>query len=99
MKKFEVVFTGDVTDSEHSAIGATRANGWISPNWSMTTLFENKEDVELFYFDTYEEAEKFIEDTLGSCEGSSAPSYYANDGRQDGDDYWSYAGHIEEVEQ
>ena len=95
--RFEVAFTGDVTDDAHASHGATREHGWISPKWSMFELYENKEDVELFYFDSYEDAEKFIEDTLGSVEGASAPSYYANEVRRNADDYWSYAAHITEL--
>jgi hypothetical protein len=97
--KFEVAFTGDVTDEEHAREGATRANGWIDPKWSMTVLHENREDVRTEVFETLAEAEAYIEDTIGSVVDNGDGTYYAQDGHTDlqtGDD-WSYAGHITEL--
>jgi hypothetical protein len=97
--KFEVAFTGDVTDEEHAREGATRENGWIDPKWSMTVLHENREDVRTETFDTLGEAVAFIEDTIGSVNDNGDGTYYAQDGHMDlqtGDD-WSYAGHITEL--
>lgn len=99
MTKFEVAFTGDVTDAEHAAEGATREDGWIDPKWSMTVLFAGKEDVRTETFDTLAEAVAFIEDTIGSVHDNGDGTYYAQDGHMDlqsGDD-WSYAGHVTEL--
>lgn len=98
MSKFQVVFTGDVTDEVHAAMGATRENGWVCPEWSMTALFEEKEEVATYDFETREEAEAFIEDTIGSVDGSG-DSFYSNDCHQDmtTGDYWSYCGHVSEI--
>lgn len=98
MPKIKVVFTGDVTDDEHVSMGATRANGYVSPEWSMTELYENESDVQTFEFDTQEEAEKFIEETIGATETTDGERFYTLDVRTNGDDYWNYCGHTEVVE-
>ena len=99
MSKFEVAFTGDVTDDEHMANGATRENGWIDPKWSMKVLHENREDVRTETFDTEAEAVAYIEETIGSVRDNGDGTYYGQDSKFDpltGDD-WSYAGHITEL--
>lgn len=99
MSKFQVVFTGDVTDEVHASEGATRANGWVCPEWSMTALFEEKEEVATYDFDTREEAEAFIEDTIGATETSDGEAFYSTDSNMDmtTGDYWSYCGHVSEI--
>lgn len=97
--KFEVAFTGDVTDHEHASQGMVRESGWVSPEWSMRQLFEDKEDVKVFLFDTLEEAEAKIEEVIGETDTDGGGSYYAKDSKDDyrTGDNWSYAGHITEV--
>lgn len=97
MTKFQVVFTGDVTDEVHAAMGATRANGWVCPEWSMTALFADKEEVATYDFDTREEAEAFIEETIGATETSDGEAFYSLDTKTDDRDYWSYCGHVSEI--
>ncbi len=97
--KFEVAFTADVVDEESAANGDARERGWIDPRWSMTQVYENREDVTVETFDTREEAEAYIEETIGNYDSFDGETWYAQDPHEDykTGDTWSYAGHITEV--
>lgn len=97
--KFTVQFTADRVTEESAAEGMAAESGWIDPELSMRRIFDDADEVAAFRFDTYEEAESFIEETIGECEDASAPSYYAKDERIYDGESWRYAGHIEEVEE
>lgn len=99
MTKYEVAFTGDVTDPESASEGMYREAGWVNPEWSMRVLYENKEDIKVYVFDTLEEAEAKIEEVIGETDTDGGGSYYAKDSSSDyrtGDE-WSYAGHVTEL--
>jgi hypothetical protein len=95
---FEVRFTADVTTPESAEFGGYDRSGWIDPDYSKTTLFDSYKDVTTYRFDAREEAETFIESTIGEADSYDGSTWYAADGH---DDYvtgenWSYAAHIEE---
>lgn len=97
--RFEVAFTGEVTDEAHASEGMARESGWINSRWSMRVLHAEKEDVRVYVFDTLEEAEEKIRETIGDTETDGGGSYYATESRDDYEtgDNWSYAAHITEV--
>ncbi len=78
-------------------------HGWVSPEWNQYSLYTEREDVKVTEFDTREEAEKFIEDTIGTYETDSGERvtghYYAADAdtnNETGED-WYRCGVIEEA--
>jgi uncharacterized membrane protein len=96
---FQVRFTADVTTPESAELGDFEASGWIDPYWSMRVLHDSDSDLTESVFDTLEEAEAFIEKTIGPADSYDGGSWYAADGEDDyaSGAHWSYAGHITEV--
>lgn len=96
---FEVRFTADVVTEESAASGDYDRSGWIDPEFSKTQLFDVREDVKIYRFDSREEAEKFILETIGDHDSYDGFAWYAADTHEDyvTGDSWSYAAHIEEA--
>jgi hypothetical protein len=93
---FTVQFTATVFNPDTE----DNFNGWVDPAWNRYELRELADDVRTWTFDTLEEAEAFIEETIGSTRQDSEPKryYYAEDSdfnRETGED-WSYCAVIEE---
>jgi hypothetical protein len=92
---FKVNFTASVKnfDTEEDF------NGWVDPQWSMSTLHSEESDVRSWEFDTLEEAIKFIDSEIGSVETRYAErgNYYAQDSELHNGEYWYYCGHVTEV--
>ena len=97
--KFEVAFTADVVTAESAEHGDADRRGWIDWDWSSRQVHENKEDVRVHIFDTREEAEKYIEDTIGTADSYDGYDWYAADPREDyrTGESWNYCGHITEL--
>ncbi len=94
MAKFEVNFTASVQNPDTEE----EFHGFISPEWSKTQLFSEATDVKTFEFETREDAEKFIEETIGEADNFDGEDWYAADSHFDlesGED-WSYHARITE---
>jgi hypothetical protein len=91
---FDVRFTARVVNRDTEE----EFNGWVSPSWNRYALYSEKEDVQVESFDTLEEAEKHIEDTIGSYVKEQRGNYYAEDEdmNYESGEHWLRAGHIEE---
>lgn len=98
-RPFLVRFTGERITEESAAQGDAAERGWVNPSWSRTTLYAEQDKVPYTGFDTREEAEAFIESTIGSYTTDDGENYYADDSDLDKEtgDYWKYAAHVEEV--
>lgn len=96
---FQVAITGERIGSDAEE-GNFSESGWIDPQWSMTVLHSEREDVRVAEFETLGEAVEYIEETIGYVDdGSNGETFYAADTFLDFStgDSWSYAGHITEV--
>lgn len=95
---FKVTFTADRLTEESIDLGASEENGYVNLDWNrFEFVAEEDEDTPAGEFETREEAEKFIEESIGYTE-ASGDSYYAADGAYDNEgNQWRYAGHIDEV--
>ena len=93
---FRVRFTATVKNFDTEE----EFNGWVDPAWHRFSLYTERDDVRFSDFETLEEAEKHIEETIGSYEhDGGSENYYAEDVDQnmESGEYWYRAGHIEEV--
>lgn len=92
---FKVTFTADRYTNESLEDGISVENGYVNLDWSRHEIMVDGDEW-VSEFDTREEAEQFIMDSIGDTE-PSGDSYYGIDTDQDNNgDHWSYAGHIEE---
>lgn len=93
---FRVRFTATV----HNFDTEEEFNGWVDPAWNRYELHSERDDVRSYEFDTLEEAEKYIEDTIGSFEhDGGSENYYAEDVDQnlESGESWYRAGHVEVI--
>lgn len=95
---YQIIFTGDMVTDESASRGDFAASGWIDPNWSMFTLFENRGEVPVFVAETMEEVVEGIESHIGATGTADGEDYYSLDTKTDSDgNYWSYAAHVREL--
>jgi hypothetical protein len=93
---FRVRFTATV----HNFDTEEEWNGWVDHQWNSFELRTEREDVRFEDFDTLEEAEKAIEDTIGFFEhDGGSENYYALDPETNNEtgEVWYRSGHVEEV--
>lgn len=94
MKK--ITFTANSVDSDTGE----ESHGWINPDYSMFTMYDNAEDVPAYEIEpgeSDEEVNRFIESHIGSIDHSERGTFYGSEAQMDMDTgkYWSYAAHIE----
>lgn len=93
---FKVTFTADRYTEESLAEGISVENGYVNLNWNRHEIMVDGDEW-VNEFETREEAEQFIMDSIGDTD-QSGDSYYACDSEHDSNyDQWNYAGHIEEA--
>lgn len=91
----KVTFTADKYTEESLAFGNAAESGYVDLSWNRFQIM-SPEDEAVTLFDTRDEAERSIEDSIGAVE-RSGDSYYAVDSPMDDEgNRWSYAGHISE---
>lgn len=89
----KVTFTADKYTEKSLEIGNAAESGYVNLDWNRFEIMA-PEDEAVKEFDTVEEAEKFIEESIGETE-KSGDSYYAVDSPIDSEgNHWSFAGHI-----
>lgn len=93
---FKVTVTADRYTEESLEDGISVENGYVNLDWNRHEIIA--EDDEWFQeFDTREEAEQFIMDSIGDTE-RSGDTFYAVDAERDANyDQWNFAAHIEEI--
>jgi hypothetical protein len=84
------VFNPDTEETFH---------GWVSPDWSMTTLYTERDDVKAYTFETQLDAVEFAYSHIGTLDGFDGVTGYAADSRMDLEtgENWSYAAHFTTV--
>lgn len=93
---FKVTFTADRYTDESLEDGISVENGYVNLDWNRHEIMVDGDEW-VTEFETREEAEQFIMDSIGDTD-QSGDSYYACDSdRDDNGDQWNHAGHIEEV--
>lgn len=92
---FKVTFTADRFTEESLAEGISSENGYVNLDWNRHEIMVDGDEW-VTEFETREEAEQFIEDSIGDTD-RSGDAYYACDSEHDSNyDQWNFAGHIEE---
>lgn len=92
--KTEVKFTASVNNPDTEE----EFHGYVDPQYSMWTLFEDEPE-RRFVFDTKAEAEEFVDSTIGSADHFDGEDWYAADAKmnlESGED-WSYHARFYEV--
>ena len=70
--------------------------GWIDPPWSMTELFENRNDVRsvLMASEDADDFDELVKDVIEGYESNGDGTFYGNDCKNVNGECWQYAIHF-----
>lgn len=93
---FKVTVTADRYTEESLEDGISVENGYVNLDWNRYEIIADNDEW-FKEFDTREEAEQFIMDSIGDTD-RSGDTFYAVDSERDTNyDQWNFAAHIEEA--
>jgi hypothetical protein len=90
MSASKVVFNSDKDDDY------TEEHGWIDPTWSMTELFESRNDVRsvLMLSKDAEDFDELVKDVINGYDSNGDGTFYDSDCENVNGECWQYAIHF-----